>query len=176
MTDFGDERPRKRAKLACTNCNARRVKCDVTDRQPCRNCEMAQAVCETRESKRGKHPRKPKAENGKHHHAPVTEYVAGTATPVCVESSSALTLVALQKPILPLKGMRTILRPHMFWLPCRQNSTAPQRTRQPTTTPTSNLLHHVPVKTHRVAYRKPRQAVLRTTVPCSWANPVRCDM
>lgn len=61
--DNGDERPRKRAKLACTNCNARRVKCDVTDRQPCRNCEVSQAVCETRESKRGKHPRKPKGEN-----------------------------------------------------------------------------------------------------------------
>lgn len=61
--DYGEERPRKRAKLACTNCNARRVKCDVTDRQPCRNCEVAQAVCETRESKRGKHPRKPKGEN-----------------------------------------------------------------------------------------------------------------
>ncbi|KAF2622819.1 hypothetical protein BU25DRAFT_434533 [Macroventuria anomochaeta] len=65
MMDYGDERPRKRAKLACTNCNARRVKCDVTDRQPCRNCEVAQAVCEMRESKRGKHPRKPKVENDK---------------------------------------------------------------------------------------------------------------
>ncbi|KAF1923440.1 uncharacterized protein M421DRAFT_425813 [Didymella exigua CBS 183.55] len=61
--DRGDERPRKRAKLACTNCNARRVKCDVTNRQPCRNCEMAQAVCETRESKRGKHPRKSKRDS-----------------------------------------------------------------------------------------------------------------
>ncbi|KAF3046777.1 hypothetical protein E8E11_008677 [Didymella keratinophila] len=61
--DRGDERPRKRAKLACTNCNARRVKCDVTDRQPCHNCEVAQAVCETRESKRGKHPRKPKGDS-----------------------------------------------------------------------------------------------------------------
>ena len=68
------ERPRKRAKLACTNCNARRVKCDVTDRQPCRNCEVAQAVCETRESKRGKHPRKPRAENSDKRNG-IVEYV-----------------------------------------------------------------------------------------------------
>ncbi|KAF2135045.1 hypothetical protein P153DRAFT_352932 [Dothidotthia symphoricarpi CBS 119687] len=55
------EPPRKRAKLACVTCNARRVKCDVTDRQPCSNCAAAgDVVCETRESKRGKHPRKPK--------------------------------------------------------------------------------------------------------------------
>ncbi|XPS68972.1 hypothetical protein M3J07_001243 [Ascochyta lentis] len=65
MDDYGNSRPRKRAKLACTNCNARRVKCDVTDHQPCRNCAAAQVVCETRESKRGKHPRKPRAENEK---------------------------------------------------------------------------------------------------------------
>ncbi|CAN9458347.1 unnamed protein product [Alternaria alternata] len=32
------EPPRKRAKLACVTCNARRVKCDVTDRHPCSNC------------------------------------------------------------------------------------------------------------------------------------------
>ncbi|UPX10434.1 uncharacterized protein EKO05_0001095 [Ascochyta rabiei] len=65
MDDYGDPRPRKRAKLACTNCNARRVKCDVTDQQPCRNCATAQVVCETRESKRGKHPRKLRVENEK---------------------------------------------------------------------------------------------------------------
>jgi hypothetical protein len=69
------DRPRKRAKLACTNCNARRVKCDVTDRQPCRNCEVAQAVCETRESKRGKHPRKPKVEIDKRGSNAAVQYV-----------------------------------------------------------------------------------------------------
>lgn len=56
------ERPRKRAKLACVTCNARRVKCDVTDRQPCTNCVAGEVQCETRESKRGKHIRKPRAE------------------------------------------------------------------------------------------------------------------
>ena len=76
MTHGDDsDRPRKRAKLACTNCNARRVKCDVTDRQPCRNCEVAQAVCETRESKRGKHPRKPKVEIDKRDSTAAVQYV-----------------------------------------------------------------------------------------------------
>ncbi|KAL6710608.1 hypothetical protein ACN47E_008656 [Coniothyrium glycines] len=56
------EPPRKRAKLACVTCNSRRVKCDVTDRQPCGNCILGNIACETRESKRGKHPRKPRTD------------------------------------------------------------------------------------------------------------------
>lgn len=75
VTDFGffqtnraqapgkmSEPPRKRAKLACVTCNARRVKCDVTDRHPCSNCAAGNVECETRESRRGKHIRKPRAE------------------------------------------------------------------------------------------------------------------
>ncbi|KAH9869478.1 hypothetical protein IAQ61_006684 [Plenodomus lingam] len=54
--------PKKRAKLACTTCNARRVKCDVTERQPCGNCRAGNVHCETRESRRGKHVRKARAE------------------------------------------------------------------------------------------------------------------
>ncbi|KAL6156755.1 hypothetical protein ACJQWK_06760 [Exserohilum turcicum] len=56
------EPPRKRAKLACVTCNARRVKCDVTERQPCSNCTAGDVQCETRESRRGKHIRKPRGE------------------------------------------------------------------------------------------------------------------
>ncbi|KAF7455256.1 Cutinase transcription factor 1 alpha [Pyrenophora tritici-repentis] len=56
------EPARKRARLACVTCNARRVKCDVTDRQPCSNCIAGNVQCETRESRRGKHVRKPRAE------------------------------------------------------------------------------------------------------------------
>ncbi|KAF2680470.1 hypothetical protein K458DRAFT_407228 [Lentithecium fluviatile CBS 122367] len=56
---MANEPPRKRARLACTVCNARRVKCDVTERQPCGNCVAAgNTPCETRESRRGKHPRR----------------------------------------------------------------------------------------------------------------------
>ncbi|EQB51989.1 hypothetical protein CGLO_08415 [Colletotrichum gloeosporioides Cg-14] len=49
--------PRKRARQACLACNARRVKCDVTERVPCRNCAAANVPCELRVSRRGKHPR-----------------------------------------------------------------------------------------------------------------------
>ncbi|PSN72487.1 hypothetical protein BS50DRAFT_545068 [Corynespora cassiicola Philippines] len=53
-----EERPRKRARLACVACNARRVKCNVTERRPCEHCAAANITCETRESRRGKHPRR----------------------------------------------------------------------------------------------------------------------
>ncbi|KAF2440118.1 hypothetical protein P171DRAFT_457825 [Karstenula rhodostoma CBS 690.94] len=48
----------RRARLACTACNARRVKCNVVKSRPCRNCIAANVLCETRESQCGKHPRK----------------------------------------------------------------------------------------------------------------------
>ena len=53
-----DEQPqRKRARQACLACNARRVKCNVTEKQPCDNCVAGNVACETRASRRGKHPR-----------------------------------------------------------------------------------------------------------------------
>ncbi|KAJ6439799.1 cutinase transcription factor 1 alpha [Purpureocillium lavendulum] len=40
-------KPKKtRAKHACRECNARRVKCNVTERQPCTNCAASGATCE----------------------------------------------------------------------------------------------------------------------------------
>ncbi|KAK6217293.1 cutinase transcription factor 1 alpha [Colletotrichum tabaci] len=51
---------RRRARQACQACNARRVKCNVTEQQPCRNCATADTPCELRESRRGKHPRPPR--------------------------------------------------------------------------------------------------------------------
>ncbi|KIH95331.1 hypothetical protein SPBR_03904 [Sporothrix brasiliensis 5110] len=48
----------KRARQACIACNARRVKCTVTESMPCRNCLVDGQRCEVRESRRGKHPRK----------------------------------------------------------------------------------------------------------------------
>jgi hypothetical protein len=48
---------RKRARQACVACNTKRVKCNVTDELPCRNCAHAGLRCEVRESRRGKHPR-----------------------------------------------------------------------------------------------------------------------
>ncbi|KAG6040849.1 hypothetical protein E4U41_006891, partial [Claviceps citrina] len=40
-------KPKKtRAKHACRECHARRVRCNVTDRQPCANCAASGAACE----------------------------------------------------------------------------------------------------------------------------------
>jgi hypothetical protein len=57
MADADGQPQRKRARQACLACNARRVKCNVTERQPCDNCVAGNVACETRESRRGKHPR-----------------------------------------------------------------------------------------------------------------------
>ena len=57
MADADGQPQRKRARQACLACNARRVKCNVTEKQPCDNCVAGNVACETRESRRGKHPR-----------------------------------------------------------------------------------------------------------------------
>lgn len=52
-----DAQQRRRARQACTHCNARRVKCNVTEKVPCDNCVAAGTQCQLRVSRRGKHPR-----------------------------------------------------------------------------------------------------------------------
>ncbi|UPL02778.1 hypothetical protein LCI18_013712 [Fusarium solani-melongenae] len=49
-----------RARQACQSCNARRIKCNLVDKNPCRNCALNNTPCVPRISKRGKHARKPK--------------------------------------------------------------------------------------------------------------------
>ncbi|KAK2043498.1 hypothetical protein LZ31DRAFT_468219 [Colletotrichum somersetense] len=49
-----------RAKQACRVCNSRRVRCNVTERHPCSNCEASQATCEVLPSRRGRYPRRSK--------------------------------------------------------------------------------------------------------------------
>ncbi|CAG9945864.1 unnamed protein product [Clonostachys rosea f. rosea IK726] len=53
-----------RAKRACRECNVRRVRCDVTERYPCSNCEKGSVSCEIFASRRGRYPRKPRKANG----------------------------------------------------------------------------------------------------------------
>ncbi|QGA15740.1 hypothetical protein EYB26_003400 [Talaromyces marneffei] len=48
---------RTRAKRACITCNARRVKCNVVEKQPCDNCRISGSHCEIGVSRRGKYPR-----------------------------------------------------------------------------------------------------------------------
>ncbi|KAG5961246.1 hypothetical protein E4U57_007798 [Claviceps arundinis] len=48
-------RPKKtRAKHACRECNSRRVRCNVTEVQPCSNCASSGAMCEILPSRRGR--------------------------------------------------------------------------------------------------------------------------
>ncbi|KAF2114277.1 cutinase transcription factor 1 alpha [Lophiotrema nucula] len=63
MTEDEGKPRRKRARLACTACNARRVKCNVTESRPCHNCIAGNVLCETVPSRRGKHPRRPKGQD-----------------------------------------------------------------------------------------------------------------
>ncbi|CAL5869940.1 uncharacterized protein PFLUO_LOCUS4173 [Penicillium psychrofluorescens] len=53
-----EDRPRSRAKKACLACNARRVRCNVLEAQPCRNCVAWNLSCELGISRRGKYPRR----------------------------------------------------------------------------------------------------------------------
>ncbi|KAL2061083.1 hypothetical protein VTL71DRAFT_9135 [Oculimacula yallundae] len=48
---------RVRAKHACRECNARRVKCNMTQCHPCSNCESAGTQCEVLPSRRGRYKR-----------------------------------------------------------------------------------------------------------------------
>ncbi|KAB8255475.1 fungal-specific transcription factor domain-containing protein [Aspergillus pseudonomiae] len=48
----------RRARVACRACNARRVKCDAADGQPCWHCRTRQTPCELIESRRGKYTRR----------------------------------------------------------------------------------------------------------------------
>ncbi|KAH6896678.1 N-terminal binuclear Zn cluster-containing/DNA binding domain-containing protein [Thelonectria olida] len=62
-SDAGEHSPsatlkRVRAKHACRECNARRVRCNVTEANPCSNCQSSGAKCEVLPSRRGRYPRK----------------------------------------------------------------------------------------------------------------------
>ncbi|UKZ49667.1 hypothetical protein TrVGV298_003915 [Trichoderma virens] len=49
---------KSRAKHACRECNTRRVRCDVMEKQPCSNCVAAGASCQVLPSRRGRYPRR----------------------------------------------------------------------------------------------------------------------
>ncbi|KAL7951300.1 N-terminal binuclear Zn cluster-containing/DNA binding domain-containing protein [Trichoderma barbatum] len=49
---------KSRAKHACRECNTRRVRCDVMEKQPCSNCLTAGATCQVLPSRRGRYPRR----------------------------------------------------------------------------------------------------------------------
>nr|ADO29927.1 hypothetical protein PP105 [Penicillium paxilli] len=60
MASMTSDKPRLRAKKACLACNSRRVRCNVLEMQPCRNCVAWNLPCELGVSRRGKYPRRKK--------------------------------------------------------------------------------------------------------------------
>lgn len=75
----GSARPRIRARHACIACQARRVRCNVTEANPCFNCLSAGSSCEIAPSKRGRHKRKPKPSDEATHLEPSGGSVEGSA-------------------------------------------------------------------------------------------------
>ncbi|KAH0529712.1 hypothetical protein TsFJ059_004422 [Trichoderma semiorbis] len=55
---FEADGKKSRAKHACRECNTRRVRCDVMEKQPCSNCLAAGATCQVLPSRRGRYPRR----------------------------------------------------------------------------------------------------------------------
>ncbi|GKT50672.1 cutinase transcription factor 1 beta [Colletotrichum spaethianum] len=72
-----------RAKHACRECNSRRIRCNVTERHPCSNCETSQATCEVLPSRRGRYPRRSKKQKQ------VEEASSATPEPIIAASSAA---------------------------------------------------------------------------------------
>ncbi|KAJ5307100.1 hypothetical protein N7476_007756 [Penicillium atrosanguineum] len=77
------KRPRTRAKKACLACNARRVRCNVLEMQPCRNCVSWNLDCELGVSRRGKYPRR----NKKASQGPSEASQSASAAPLPRQSS-----------------------------------------------------------------------------------------
>ncbi|KAF4992030.1 hypothetical protein FDECE_13837 [Fusarium decemcellulare] len=78
-----------RAPKACVSCNARRVRCNANERNPCNNCAAADVPCVLRESRRGKHPRRPRKTC--HSSAPKQQHTPSRASPFVGVSSLATT-------------------------------------------------------------------------------------
>ncbi|KAL7958364.1 N-terminal binuclear Zn cluster-containing/DNA binding domain-containing protein [Trichoderma compactum] len=55
---FEADGKKSRAKHACRECNTRRVRCNVMEKQPCSNCLAAGATCQVLPSRRGRYPRR----------------------------------------------------------------------------------------------------------------------
>ncbi|KFZ20450.1 hypothetical protein V501_00130 [Pseudogymnoascus sp. VKM F-4519 (FW-2642)] len=51
--DGASKKAPSRAKKACRTCNARRVRCNVMEERPCKNCKVGDIPCELMKSKRG---------------------------------------------------------------------------------------------------------------------------
>ncbi|KAK1983301.1 fungal-specific transcription factor domain-containing protein [Colletotrichum cereale] len=88
-----------RAKHACRECNSRRIRCNVTERYPCSNCEASQATCKILPSQRGRYPRRSKKQKQAEEVSSATPEPAITASspepPSTLTSAMAATLASL---------------------------------------------------------------------------------
>ncbi|KAK1969273.1 hypothetical protein LY78DRAFT_572423 [Colletotrichum sublineola] len=87
-----------RAKHACRECNSRRIRCNVTERQPCSNCEASQATCEILPSRRGRYPRRSKKRRAEEISSATPEPVIAASSPdppSALTSAVAATLASL---------------------------------------------------------------------------------
>ncbi|KAK7443713.1 hypothetical protein Landi51_09061 [Colletotrichum acutatum] len=102
MPTEGLKKPR--AKHACRECNSRRIRCNVTERHPCSNCETAQATCEVIPSRRGRYLRKSKRQKQTEAAASATPEPAAPAASSALTADVAATLASMST-VSPSHGL-----------------------------------------------------------------------
>ncbi|KAH8421667.1 Transcription factor, partial [Colletotrichum scovillei] len=102
MPTEGSKKPR--AKHACRECNSRRIRCNVTERHPCSNCETAQATCEVIPSRRGRYLRKSKRQKQTEVAASATPEPAAPAVSSALTADVAATLASMST-VSPSHGL-----------------------------------------------------------------------
>ncbi|OHW94402.1 cutinase transcription factor 1 [Colletotrichum incanum] len=118
-----------RAKHACRECNSRRIRCNVTERHPCSNCEASQATCEVLPSRRGRYPRRSKKQKQAEAVSSATPEPTISASlaapPSALTSVVAATLasVSTASPSLGLSSSGTSQTPYHAETPASVHST-----------------------------------------------------
>lgn len=116
---------RSRAKHACKECNLRRVKCDVMEKNPCSNCVAGQVDCIILPSRRGRYPRKPRqSQSSVKHESP--------EVPTTTSASASASQAAETNPV-------TTNRPGSPRNVLALGSTAPSSPRTPATVPGTSV-------------------------------------
>ncbi|ODM20362.1 hypothetical protein SI65_03415 [Aspergillus cristatus] len=94
MVQSTENTPIRRARVACKACNARRVKCDAADGQPCWHCRIRRTSCELIESRRGKYTRKRNGQSRGQHGSPRPQEVGDTSTNQAVSPDAVDSTIA----------------------------------------------------------------------------------
>ncbi|GKT64009.1 cutinase transcription factor 1 [Colletotrichum tofieldiae] len=127
MPTEGLKKPR--AKHACRECNSRRIRCNVTERHPCSNCETSQATCEVLPSRRGRYPRRSKKQKQAEAVSSATPEptisASSVAAPSALTSAVAATLASMStaSPSLGLSSSGASQTPYHAETPASVHST-----------------------------------------------------